>query len=73
VIDLLNDKDVSSVIDGLIPSLIYTEIEWLINPENKRINTSLLELILDGGDYTPWLREFWIKNMEFKKLDVIFA
>ena len=73
MIDLLNDKDVSSVIDGLIPSLIYTEIEWLINPENKRINTSLLELILDGGDYTPWLREFWIKNMEFKKLDVIFA
>ena len=51
MIDLLNDRVVSSVIDGLISSLLYTEINELINPENKRINTFLLETILDGGDY----------------------
>jgi len=49
VIDLLTCREISSVIDDLIPSLLYTEINGLINSENKRLNTFLLELIHDGG------------------------
>lgn len=47
--DLLNDKVVSSVIDDLIPSLLYIEINGFINPENKRLITFLLKILLDGG------------------------
>jgi hypothetical protein len=50
---LLNDKQISSVLDSLISSLINTGIKGLINLKNKHINTFLLELVVDRGDYTP--------------------
>jgi hypothetical protein len=65
VIDLLINREIISVIDSLIASKIYTEINRLINPISNRITTLLFEFVPNGGNATPRLREFRINNIEF--------
>lgn len=56
------------MIDELVSSILYTEIDGLINRQNKHLNTFLIETIIKAGDYTHLLREFWIKDMEARIL-----
>jgi hypothetical protein len=58
VINLLIDREITSVITWLITSIFYAEIDGIINPQNKRITAFLFEFVRDGGIATPPLREF---------------
>lgn len=50
MIDLLIDREIIFVTNGLISSIFYAEINRLINPKNKRITTFLYDFIPDGGN-----------------------
>jgi hypothetical protein len=47
------NREIKSVINGLISSIIYSEINGLINPKNRRTIAFLLDFIPDGGNATP--------------------
>ena len=66
------DRAITSVIDGLIPSIIYTAINRLINLINNRINTLIDDFAPDGGNSTLMLKEYRINDMEFMMLEKIF-
>jgi hypothetical protein len=46
------------MIDRLIFSMLYAEINGLVNPKNKRLITFLLVIIPDGGNTSPCSGEF---------------
>jgi hypothetical protein len=72
VIDLLIDRQISSVIDELISSLLYTEINGLFNPENKRINTFLIKTVY-GGNTTLFHKRIRYNSTQDRGLGENFA
>jgi hypothetical protein len=62
------DREITSVIDDLIASIIYAEIGRLINLQNNRITTLLFEFVPNGGNATLPLNRFPPTAFRFSQL-----
>jgi hypothetical protein len=66
---MLMNREIISMIDRLVSSVMYAEIDWIINPQNNHITAFLLDFLPNGRNTTLILWEFRIDNMKFVKLE----